>query len=261
MYLKDYMFQLLSDGKYFFTKREILSKLSINEQQFKYQAYRLAQKKMIRRLVRDFYMIIPAEHSHMGGLPPHWIIDHLMKFLGQDYYIALLSAASIYGSTHQQPMVFQVITTHPSRNIKLERSCIEFHSFKECSLAAREQISSPTGYANISTKEQTMIDLVRFYNACGYLSNCAGVIKDLAQECDDAAFKKVIQKESNNSVLQRLGYILELTEHNKLSILIANELSKRNIQQISLRPDLRDKAGTYNERFKLIINDEVELEE
>ena len=84
MYLKDYILELLADGRYFFTKEDILSKLLITEQQFKYQAYRLSQKKMIKRLIRDFYMIIPAEHSHIGGLPPHSIIDHLMKYLGQD---------------------------------------------------------------------------------------------------------------------------------------------------------------------------------
>lgn len=261
MYLKDYILELLADGKYFFTKGDILSKLSITEQQFKYQAYRLSRKRMIKRLIRDFYMIIPAEHSHIGSLPPNWIIDSLMKYLEQDYYIGLLSAAAIYGATHQQPMVFQVITTSPRRIIRLERINIEFHSFKECSLAARERISSQAGYANISTKEQTIVDLIRFYNVCGYLSNCAGVIKELALQCLEVAFMEVIQKESNNSVLQRLGYILEITEHQNFSSIIARELSKRHIQQIILRPDLKNKTGMYNEKFKLIINDEIELDE
>lgn len=261
MYLKDYISQLLADGKYFFTKKDILSTLSIADQQFKYQAYRLSQKKIIKRLIRDFYMIIPAQYSHIGSLPPHWMIDHLMKYLNQDYYIGLLSAAAIYGATHQQPMVFQVITTSPRRIINLERINIEFHSFKECSLAAQEQISSQAGYANISTKEQTIVDLIRFYSACGYLGNCATVIKELAQQCRKKNFRDVIQKESNNSVLQRLGYILELIEHQNFSSIIAQELSKRHIQQIFLRSDLKKNTGIYNEKFKLIINDEIELDE
>lgn len=222
---------------------------------------RLSQKKIIKRLIRDFYMIIPAEHSHIGSLPPHWIIDSLVKYLEQDYYIGLLSAAAIYGATHQQPMVFQVMTTSPRRSIKLERVNIEFHSFKECCLAAKEKISTPAGYANISIKEQTIVDLIRFYNVCGYLSNCAGVIKELAQHCKNEAFTEVIQKESNNSVLQRLGYILYITEHQNLSDILEQELSKRNTQQIVLRPDLKNNTGIYNEKFKLIINDDIELDE
>jgi hypothetical protein len=60
----------------------------MTEKQFKYQAYKLSQKKLIKRLICDFYMIIPAEHSNIGSLPPHWIIDSLMKYLKQDYYNA-----------------------------------------------------------------------------------------------------------------------------------------------------------------------------
>ena len=58
----------------------------------------------------DFFMIIPAEYQKLGSLPPHWVIDSLMRYLKQDYYIGLLSAASFYGATEQQPMTFQVIT-------------------------------------------------------------------------------------------------------------------------------------------------------
>jgi predicted transcriptional regulator of viral defense system len=259
--LNTYIFELLANGRYFFTKEDILSKLSLTAQQFKYQAYRLSQKKFIKRLIHDFYMIIPAEHKNLGGLPPHWIIDSLMRYLGEDYYIALLSSASIYGATEQQPMVYQVITNAQRRNIKLARSIIEFHSFKECEFAATDKISSPAGYAQISTKEQTMLDLIRFYNVCGYLSNCANVIKELAKQCDEASFIKVVQNEKNNAVLQRLGFILEITDNKNLSTLLRQELSNRIIQQVYLRPDFQVKTGEYNEDFKIIINDEIELEE
>ena len=33
-----------------------------------------------------------------------------MKFLGKEYYVALLSAATLQGAAHQQPMEFFVIT-------------------------------------------------------------------------------------------------------------------------------------------------------
>lgn len=254
------IFELLANGRYFFTKEDILSKLSLSKEQFKYQAYRLSKKKFIKRLVRDFYMIIPAEHKNLGGLPPHWIIDSLMRYLGEDYYIALLSSASIYGATNQQPMVFQVITKVQRRSIKLQRGIIEFHSFKECGFAAKDKISSPAGYAQISTKEQTIIDLIRFYNVCGYLSNCANVIKELAKQCNESSFAKVVEHEKNNAVLQRLGHVLEITDNKNLSSLISKELGSRIIQQVYLRPDFQVVTGKYNENFKIIINDEIELE-
>jgi predicted transcriptional regulator of viral defense system len=174
----------------------------------------------------------------------------------------MLSAASMYGATNQQPMVFQVITTLPRRNIKLERTEIEFYSFKESILASKEKISSPAGYANISTKEQTIVDLVRFYDSCGYyLSNRANVIKELLSENDTKEFKKVISNEKTTSVLQRLGYILEIVNYTNLSAIVLQELSHRNTQQIYLSPDSKVKTGNYNSKFKVIINNKIELEE
>ncbi|MGH7573003.1 MAG: type IV toxin-antitoxin system AbiEi family antitoxin domain-containing protein [Gemmatimonadota bacterium] len=58
---------------------------------------------------------------------PSWLIDDLMRFLEQPYYVGLLSAAAIHGAGYQQPMVFQVITDQPTREIRIGRQRIEFH--------------------------------------------------------------------------------------------------------------------------------------
>lgn len=260
-YLSDYIQNCLADGKYFFTSEEALLNLQLSTEQFRHQAYRLAKKKLVRRLIQDFFIIIPAEYSHLGNLPPHWIIDPLMHYLGQGYYIGLLSAAALYGATHHQPMVFQVITSQPIRQIKLARGNIEFHMFKDLTSAYIKQISSPAGYANISGKEQTMLDLVRFYKVAGYLSNIAIIIKELSNDIDERTLTVVIKKERNNSVLQRLGYIFELLNQEIFASCIEKELSQRKTQFIRLRPDFHDKVGMHNTRFKLIINDTIELEE
>lgn len=137
--LKNHILILLTRGKHFFSKQEVISQLGLSQNQFRLQAYRLAQKKAIKKLTHDFFIIIPAEHYNFGSLPPHWIVDPLMKHLGQDYYIGLLSAASLYGTTEQQPMTFQVITNKQTKNIKLERGGIEFHPSKIAPLLKKQR--------------------------------------------------------------------------------------------------------------------------
>lgn len=122
----------MADGKYFFSKEEALTNLGLNPNQFRLQAFRLYQKKSLKNLGHGFFMIVPPEYHHFGSLPPHWIVDPYMKYLKHDYYIGLLSAASLYGTTQQQPMTFQVLTDKPMRPIKLERGGIEFHCYKDC---------------------------------------------------------------------------------------------------------------------------------
>ncbi len=258
-YLRNYTSTLQSRGKKFFTKEEATSKLGISYTQFILQANRLQKLKKIRRLVKSFYMIIPDEYATLGSLPPHWIVGPLMSYLGQDYYIGLLSAASFYGATEQQPMVFQVITDRPRGEILLPRGGIKFYVNKNISRAQTTQLTITTGYANISTKEQTLVDLVKYHKASGYLSNVADVIKELSGECSPDALTQVIQH-SNTTVLQRLGYILELAEKRNLAKVIEKELSRRKTQYILLRPEFPGKTGPRIETWKLINNDPLEIE-
>ncbi len=258
--LKELISNFLSVGKYFFTKEDVLRELLLNPSQFRQQAYRLAQKKLIKKLTNNFYVIITPEFRNFGSLPMHWIIDPLMKHLNQDYYISLLSAASMYGATEQQPMISQVITNKPTKNIILGRDKIEFHVFKYCSTSDKTSLNVPTGYAQISTKEQTMLDLIRFYNVAGHLSNVASIIKILAEECDPVALAKIIEKEKTNPVLQRLGYILELTNFSNLANIVALELKKRKPKYVPLKPDVSEKTGEKLKRWKLTLNDTLELE-
>jgi len=252
---------LLADGKYFFSKKEAMEALSLNQNQFQLQAFRLYQKKSLNNLGHGFFMIIPPEYHHFGSLPPHWIVDPYMKHLNHDYYIGLLSAASLYGATQQQPMTFQVITNKQMRPIKLERGGIEFHCYKDCTQGTFEQITVPTGYAKISTKEQTLVDLVRFHTVCGYLSNVAAIIKDLGAQCKPEALSQIVKMEKMETVLQRLGYILEFVDFSELGIVVELELKQRRTYETLLRPDFHIKGGERINRWKLILNDTLEIDE
>lgn len=252
---------LLADGKYFFSKEEALQNLGLNQNQFRLQAFRLYQKKSLKNLGHGFFMIVPPEYHHFGSVPPHWIIDPYMKYLKHNYYIGLLSAASLYGTTQQQPMTFQVITDKPMRPIKLERGGIEFHCYKDCSRGSTEQITVPTGYAKISTKEQTLVDLVKFHTVCGYLSNVAAIIKELGAQSTPEALSCVVESEKVETGLQRLGYILELTGFFDLSNVVARELKRRHTYETLLRPDVHTREGQRMDKWKLILNDTLEFDE
>ena len=251
----------IKNGKFFFTQEEALAKTGLEPELFWVQAHRLVKRGSIKRLRSSFFMIIPDEYLNFGSLPTHWIIDSLMKYLGQSYYVGLLSAGAIYGATAQVPMTFQVITNSQTREILLERKRIEFYVSKNIALAQISRITVPTGTVAISTKEQTMIDLVRFYKVAGYLSNVASVVKRLAEEAKMPELARVLKVEKNLSAIQRLGYILETTQFPRLAEVVENELAKRSIRYVLLRPDYFVKTGEKAKRWKVILNDTLEVEE
>ncbi len=47
-----------------------------------------------------------------------------MRHLGQPYYVGLLSATAIHGAGRQQPMVFQVLTSKPTRQMRAGKVAI-----------------------------------------------------------------------------------------------------------------------------------------
>lgn len=246
--LEEFITYKLANGAYFFTKQEALKTLGISPDQFRHQAYRLSIKKVLMRLIGGFYMIIPAEYYHQGSLPPLWIIDQLMGYLDQPYYVGLLSAAALYGSTEQQPMTFQVITNKLTRAIDLERGLITFHTFSECKKSHVIKHKVPTGYVFISSKTQTMVDLIRYHQASGYMSNVAIVIKNIAAECNLDDFKEEIKGERTGPILQRLGYILALQGLSNFALVVEEELSKRSTRYVLLEPDSHSKSGKkYND--------------
>lgn len=116
-----------------------------------------------------------------------------------------------------------------------------------------------TGKVLISSKEQTMVDLVRFYKVSGHLNNIALVIKALAEEYNVLGFKAVVDNEKTTSVLQRLGYILEFLNLSELAEIVEHKLAQRTLKYLLLRPDFHNQTGTKHGRWKLIINDSLEL--
>src|SRR5665811_2574872 len=57
----------------------------------------------------DVYKRQP-EFRSWGAVPAAHFVDPMMRHLGHDYYVCLLSAAEIHGFSHQRPQVFQVMT-------------------------------------------------------------------------------------------------------------------------------------------------------
>lgn len=101
-----------------------------------------------------------------------------MRYLGQPYYVGLLSAAAIHGAAHQQPMVFQVVTSKPTREMRAGKVAIRFSmsSLVE-SLPVIEQ-QTETGTMRVATPETCAFDLVRYPEAAGHLSNAATVLAE-----------------------------------------------------------------------------------
>ena len=254
--------QLLQKGRYSFEKKEAIAALDCSSPSFINSANRLAKETELALVKEGFYIIIPPQHFSLGCLPADWFIDDLMTYLGQPYYISLLSAATYYGATHQQPQRFQVITNKQTRSISVGSITVDFIVKKNMSDIGINQRNSYTGHINLSNPELTMIDICDYPKHAGYIHNMAQVIADLVDSVNKDIFSGLLQKlKIKTTVLQRLGYLLDLTENKTLAEIVHHYLSHRKpINYIWLVPGESLDVLEKNERWKININEEVELD-
>jgi len=254
--LDNYLKEVRSQGRYAFTLDELKNVFQMQYPAIKQRLHRLKLKNEIATIRQGFYVIIPAEYSKQGILPPYLFIDDLMKSLNKSYYTGLLSAAALHGAAHQQPMGYTVVTESPApRNIdKLNIMFFPKQNFLQEGII---QQKTAAGYINVSSPERTALDFFDYIHKFG-LNRITTILQELSEAMKPANLAKIARRFPNTSAIQRLGYILENeVGAGKLSDALYKVLIERQFFAIPLSPQKKKTGGT-DSKWKIIINTEIE---
>lgn len=257
--LREYVDQLQSQGRYVFTRDEGLTALGCTRSAFMFAVNRLSAAGRIVSPRRGFHVIVPVEYRSAGGPPPDWYIDALMSFHEQSYYVGLLSAAALHGASHQQPQELQVVTSAPLRPVQAGRARIRFFQNVGIEQVPVVMEKTYTGHVRVSTPEATALDLVRYPHAAGGLGNVATVLGELAEEMAPERMVAILEG-AESAHVQRLGYLLELVGQELLAAPLAVWVAKHATKTYRLRPDLAAADGELSPRWRLVINEKVEVD-
>lgn len=250
---------LQTKGRYTFTQTEAMNADQRSDIALEAALRRLKQKGRIADPRRGFYVIVPVEYREAGCPPASWFIDDLMRFLGQPYYVGILSAAAIHGAAHQQPMLFQVVTDRPTRPAQAGRVRIGFHMGRHIEKAPVVEIQTETGTMRVSTPEATAFDLVRFVSAAGHVGNVMTVLSELGEKLDPQSLSPLADSYAVSDV-QRLGYLLERLGENRLADPLVAWLKARRYRPILLVPGQAKGAPPADPRWRVIPNETVEVD-
>lgn len=256
MKAQSFIEHLRSQGRYSFTIREAEQALKLSN---------IATLNALKRLkpnivspAKGFYLITPPEYQMFGCLPAEMFIDQLMKYVNQPYYVGFISAAQYYGAAHQKPQRFQVITLKNRRPIHCGRIYIEFIANKHVNANATKIFNTPTGTLRVASPETLAIDLVTAPQHAASINNVATILMELSETID---CKILVEKVKNDEKLfwaQRLGYMFELLELNKLSEPIYDIIKEKKIHWKKLIPTRSYTALSRNKKWKIIVNTDVE---
>lgn len=267
--LAGYVSGLLSAGRTVFTADEAEQALDVGRGALLDAAERLQRRKALVNPRQGFYVVVPPQFASWGAPPPSWYIDALMHYEGQAYYVGLLKAAELHGSTHQAVMEFQVLTAKRLPKIRAGRNMIVFYFRKDMEAVATgiEDRKTDTGTMKISSPALTALDLLRYPQASGGLDNVATVLSDLAEKIDPqqlAALSVTVER----PVVQRLGHLLDRLGHEALTEPMQQVLQARGSppwaeldRQEARDPDFAPEPQERDSRWRVIVRRVPELDE
>ena len=256
MNLPDYIRHLTNTGVWSFTYAD--AQKNVNRD-LPGAIQRMRQAGRIVDPARGFYAIIPEEISLSDRMPADRFIDDLMNFHKSPYYVGLLTAAAYYGSSHQSPQVFQVITDPARRAINVRGGRVKFFNKKNMQNTLTIKRNTYTGTMNISTPEVTVYDLIKFSRLVGGVDHVANVIAEMMEQVKVAELR-VAASIYPLPVLQRTGYVFERIGYipavKMLQQLIAQEKPVYTPLEVS-GPSVRNPK---DEKWKVILNTDIEIE-
>lgn len=196
-------------GLYGFERSKAEGALSVSSTAVSKSLSRLADKGRVKRLRKDFHVIVPVEYTRQGLPPSDWFIDDLMLSLHLPYYIGLLSAAAMHGAAHQQVQQLQIIVPKQERPIEVTGLSIRFFKKKDFEPTPLVSRKGHSGMLPVSTPEATALDLVRYAHQIGGLDSVITVLSELAESMDSARIVAASKAESESVYVQRLGWLLD----------------------------------------------------
>jgi len=226
---------------------------------------RLADKGKIISIFKGYYLIIQPQYASMGILPPAIFLDGFMKFLERPYYLALLNAAAYHGASHQQPQEFFVVTKFPVLRHTLKKGLkVNYISKKEIPEKLLEIKKTESGYLKISNPILTATDLIQFEKRVGGINRVVTVLNELVEVIKPGDFNDFIVANTPVTALQRLGFILDkVIENHVLADALFQTLERvgTKLFRIPLKASAPIKGFSSDERWKVIINTEIEIAE
>lgn len=198
---------LISRGRYSASLEEIQELTELSYAAVTSGLQRLRRQGRVFSPTRGLYVVIPPEYRSWGVVPAEWFIDDMMRHLGHRYYVALLSAAAYHGASHQAPQVFQVMADARVLDREIGRVRLVFYTSAHTADAPTETVTVHTGSIPVSSREATVVDLIREPRASGGISNVATILTEIG-ELDGSALATLAARHGR-ALARRTGWLVE----------------------------------------------------
>lgn len=266
MKIKEWIINRERIGKPCFSREEVITAFpSLTVRSINTSLSYFAKKRLVERLQRRFYCVVPAQYALSNNIHPYYYIDDLMAWLNKPYYVSLLSAASLWGAAHQKVMITQIMTQLPQLNLSSERSAaIDWFYRKSIPSEFLVSKNGENGKVLYSNAELTAVDLIRHVHRAGGYSFVATVLAELRDETDFSNAATGVFRTASVADIQRLGYVYEevLGDHSQAAV-IYEQLRAMSVELdfVLLSLTSRENVQAKNGKWKVLVNTDIEVDD
>lgn len=256
----EFVDQLQKRSRYTFTRSDIEQRIRLEAAALTKALQRLQRSERIQRVRRGFYVIVPLEYQTAGMVPPDWYLDDLMKDMECPYYVGVLSAAALHGAAHQQPQEYHVVVPRALRPIRTGSVRLRFFWKKSAPATPTSMMKGYTGLFPVSSPAATALDCVRYAHSIGGLDAVKTLLGELAPEIASKDLLDAARNESDLSIVQRTGWLLERSGHPEVVEELAAWLSQRKPAKTRLDVRVSATGCAKDSRWQVIVNARPESE-
>ncbi len=254
---QNYIAELAARGVYHFTAASLAKERGSSLNSARLALNRLASQGIIAMPYRGFFISVPPEYRAIGCLPADQFLPQLMEYLGESYYVGLLSAARYFGAAHHAAQVFQVVTQKNRKSLQCGQVLIEFVAKNHLQQTPAMSVNTPRSVLRVSTLESTALDLVGYQQHCGGLDYVATILHELVEKIRP---QKLVEAAEVVPLpwVQRAGYLLNL---------VGGEVKTKGLQKLvatkcpamtPLQPGVSMQGSVKDRIFRVAVNTEVE---
>jgi predicted transcriptional regulator of viral defense system len=213
---------------------------------------RLSARGLIKSLSRrpSTWLIVPPEYDHYGCPPVEWWLHDYLDQSVPHYYLALLSAARFWGSSHYAHQTTQIMVQTARRTQHIGKLTLQYSVKLEISQTPVVIVNTAANKMRVTTREATLLDLLRHQSQIGGLETVARVAKDFAPVLKEQALLDALEALGQVSSAQRLGFVFHTLALNHLADVIDVWLKPRHRATLQLDAnDSNDDGLMLNNRW------------
>jgi hypothetical protein len=244
--------QRLTLGRVSFPLADLVKQTGLSVTAARNQLLRLKSRVARVSPRQQFFLIVSPEHRAVGTPPVEWWLHDYFQWLGEPYYLALQSAASLLGSNPQALQVTQVMTRIPRREIEVGRIRIRFFVKRTVEQTPTQPLANAFAPLQVSTPEATVFDLIRYAARIGGMGRAAETIAPLLPRLHPVELRRLLKIENETAPAQRLGFVLEKLKAASLANVVQNGLPS-DLIWVPLVPGPRGGAPEIK-RWKILNN-------